>query len=142
MNETTKVLSVDDQEHVRTGVFVNALKRADQDNLFYVQGRDWDVATYRVCDRLPDRWISSAKTCKKNESRTVFYLSAEFLLGPYLTNNLLGLGITEQAAQAAEALGFWTRMSILNAARLGRFSSHRSIRDRCDGTWKVASVPL
>jgi starch phosphorylase len=102
------------QEHTRTGMSKEALKQAYIDNLFYIQGRFLEVATpndlymaaaFTVRDRLLERWIQSAKTFKNRNSRTVCYLSAEFLLGPHLANNLVNLGIADTARQAGEELG-------------------------------------
>jgi starch phosphorylase len=101
------------REHTRTGLSKEALKQAYVDNLFYLQGRFPEVATahdlymaaaYTVRDRLLDRWIKTARTYKQSQARTVCYLSAEFLLGPHLVNNLINLGIMEPAREAGEEL--------------------------------------
>ena len=111
MNDIAKPTASPHQ--TRTGLDKEDLKRAYLDNLFYIQGRFAEVATdndyyqaaaYTVRDRMLARWIKSAQTYKQTNARTVCYLSAEFLLGPHLTNNLVNLGITETARQAGNEL--------------------------------------
>ncbi|HTW38841.1 MAG TPA: glycogen/starch/alpha-glucan phosphorylase [Steroidobacteraceae bacterium] len=91
-----------------------ALKRSFVDNLFYVQGKIPALATqhdyymalaYTIRDRMLHRWISTAEAYTKHGSRTVVYLSAEFLTGPHLGNNLINLGIYEEVRQAVGELG-------------------------------------
>lgn len=101
-------------EDDRTGLSVETLKRAFLDNLFYIQGKfpalasikDYYMAlAYTVRDRLLQRWIHSASAYTQNGARTVCYLSAEFLMGPHLGNNLINLGIYEQVEKAIAGLG-------------------------------------
>jgi starch phosphorylase len=46
----------------------------------------------------------------------------------------------ERVSQAYADRNAWTRMSILNCARVGRFSSDRSIREYCRDIWKVTPI--
>ncbi|MDJ0807417.1 MAG: glycogen/starch/alpha-glucan family phosphorylase, partial [Gammaproteobacteria bacterium] len=110
-NHTRKKQQSD--SHSRTGLGVDVLKRAIIDHLFYEQGRYPDVATindwylavaHTVRDRLVRRWISTAQTYKREGSRTVCYLSAEYLLGPHLCNNITNLGIRDEMTQALQEL--------------------------------------
>lgn len=100
-------------ENDRTGLSKDALKRAFLDNLFYLQGKFPALATKQdyylalahvVRDRIVQRWISTAAAYTANGSRTVAYLSAEFLMGPHLGNNLINLGIYNEVKQAVQEL--------------------------------------
>jgi starch phosphorylase len=98
----------------RVALTKDALKRSFLDNLFYMQGKFPVLATaydyymalaYAVRDRMLQRWNSTASAYTQQGSRTVSYLSAEFLMGPYLGNNLINLGIHDTARQALAELG-------------------------------------
>jgi starch phosphorylase len=93
---------------------VEALAQSFLDNLFFVQGRSMERATvndlymalaHTVRDRLVERWIQTVKNYQAQDVRVVCYLSAEFLTGPHLANNLINLGIYDETEQAMRQLG-------------------------------------
>ena len=98
----------------RTAAGADALAHSFLDNLFFVQGRSRDRATvndlymalaHTVRDRLVERWIQTVLNYRAQDVRVVCYLSAEFLTGPHLANNLINLGIYDQAEEAMRKLG-------------------------------------
>src|SRR5947207_3440239 len=101
-------------EDVRSCLSPETIARSFPDNLAYPQARFPALATqndnymalaYSVRDRLLHRWINTARTYFELRSRTVCYLSAEFLMGPQLGNNLVNLGIYDQVRKAIQDSG-------------------------------------
>jgi starch phosphorylase len=98
--------------HLGTGV--EAIKRNFLANLYTRLAKFQAVATrndyyrslaFTVRDRLLERFINTAQTYYENASRTVSYLSAEFLIGPQLGSNLIYLDMLEDARKAMASLG-------------------------------------
>ncbi|MGH7493225.1 MAG: glycogen/starch/alpha-glucan phosphorylase [bacterium] len=101
-------------EEVRTGMSAGALKRAILDHLHFAQARtpqlaarnDWYMAlAYTIRDRMLDNWIKTVSQYGGKGLRAVGYLSAEFLLGPHLANNIVNLCIQNEVEQAVAELG-------------------------------------
>jgi glycogen phosphorylase len=99
---------------IRTGTSTADLKQAILDSLYYIQGRvpelatpiDWYMAlSHSARNRMMNDWIHSIHRMRDKNLKVVGYLSAEFLLGPHLGNNLLNLGITAAVEQAVSELG-------------------------------------
>jgi glycogen phosphorylase len=113
-NESQKS-AVDEQPgQSHSALSVQAIKADLLDHVFYSQGRlpetatgnDWYMALAQtVRDRLLARWIKTVRTLMRSDVRVVAYLSAEFLIGPQLGNNLINLGIYDQVRQATEEVG-------------------------------------
>jgi len=111
LTTTSPLIQVEDD---RTGLSVETLKRALADNLFYIQGKFPAIATkydcymalaYTLRDRLLQRWLNTFQTYLQKENKVVCYLSAEFLLGPHLGNNLINLDLWEPVRQATQESG-------------------------------------
>src|ERR1700722_8076222 len=58
-----------------------------------------------VRDRLMDQWLETIESYKRNDVRVLGYLSAEYLLGPHLQNDLLNLDLAQPTEQALDSLG-------------------------------------
>jgi len=91
-----------------------AIKHDLLDHIYYSQARlpeiatrnDWYMAlALTVRDRLLDRWVATARTVMRSDVRVVSYLSAEFLIGPQLGNNLINLGMYDQTRKATQEVG-------------------------------------
>ncbi|HKY02995.1 MAG TPA: glycogen/starch/alpha-glucan phosphorylase [Burkholderiales bacterium] len=102
-------------ESIRTGLSVASLQSAVVDNLAFLQARfpsvatphDWYIAlAHTVRDRMLERWVNSAECyVAERNVKVACYLSAEFLIGPQLGNNIVNLGIEDEVREAMRALG-------------------------------------
>jgi starch phosphorylase len=100
---------------VRTGLDVEDIKQSFLDTLFCQLGRSPKIATINdaytalaltIRDRVLRHGVHTLEAYHEQNARAVSYLSAEFLPGPHLANNLLSLGVTDQTRQAMSELGF------------------------------------
>jgi starch phosphorylase len=106
---------VNGPEAVRTGVSADEIKQAFLDNLHCGMGRLEGVATKHdlyfalaltIRDRVFQRTVESIEAYGGADAQRVAYLSAEYLPGPHLANNLLNLGITDATREALQSLGY------------------------------------
>jgi starch phosphorylase len=92
---------------------VDSLKRSLAKYLVFLVGkdaitatnRDWFFATaYAMRDRLTARWMETMRSYYRADTKRVYYLSMEFLIGRSLMNGLLNLGIEPDCRSALEQL--------------------------------------
>jgi len=68
--------------------------------------RDWfESAAYAVRDRLLERWMDSMQSYYEHDSKRIYYLSLEFLVGRTFSNAILNLDIMEEFKQVLYELG-------------------------------------
>jgi starch phosphorylase len=98
----------------RSGLTAGDVFDGMTEHLFYTLGKLAPTASrhdlymalsYAVRDRLMTRYLAGIEAIAATPTRVVAYLSAEFLIGPQLGNNLLMLGIQQEAAAALRRFG-------------------------------------
>ena len=99
----------------RSGQTVELFKRALVDNLYYARGQgaytagSYDIymaLAYTVRDYLMDRWRKTIDRYVEERPKFVYYLSAEYLPGRQITQNLLYTGTLDIARQALDEMGY------------------------------------
>lgn len=89
-------------------------KRSVEENLKALYRKTVDEATdqqkyqavsYAVKDLIMDRWIATHKQYEKQDAKTVYYMSMEFLVGRALGNNIINLKAEKVIKEALEELG-------------------------------------
>ncbi len=77
-------------------------------NDFYPPRKDtfYNGIAYYVRERLIDRWLTAQRSYYHTKAKRVYYLSMEFLPGPFLQNYIINLQMEEECRKALEDSGF------------------------------------
>ena len=86
------------KDNVKT-LFRKKVSEATKQQLF-------QAVSYAVKDVIIDQWMATQATFEKEDPKTVYYLSMEFLMGRALGNNLINLCAYEEVKEALDELGF------------------------------------
>ncbi len=66
----------------------------------------YQAVAYAVKDVIIDEWIATHKEYEKQDVKTLYYLSMEFLMGRALGNNIINIMSQKEVKEVLEELGF------------------------------------
>ncbi|MBR3683311.1 MAG: glycogen/starch/alpha-glucan phosphorylase [Lachnospiraceae bacterium] len=65
----------------------------------------FQAVSFAIKDQIIDHWLETQKAYEKEDPKTVYYLSMEFLMGRALGNNIINLKAYKPVKEALEELG-------------------------------------
>ncbi len=124
ISETAKKIDKPDRNKskkiIESSLVTKTFAQSFLENLYFLQGTILPNATkndiymamaYTVRGKLMEKWIGELKKLtelkkKPEDVKIICYLSAEFLPGPHLGNNLINLGLYDEAQKAMSEFGY------------------------------------
>ena len=91
------VFKIDVRNNVKT-LFRKEVEEATPQQLF-------QAVSYAVKEAIIDDWLATQKQYEKDDPKTVYYMSMEFLLGRALGNNLINMTAYKEVKEALEEMG-------------------------------------
>ena len=91
------VFKRDVRNNVKT-LFRKEVEEATPQQLF-------QAVSYAVKEAIIDDWLATQKQYEKDDPKTVYYMSMEFLLGRALGNNLINMTANKEVKEALEEMG-------------------------------------
>ena len=91
------VFKRDVRNNVKT-LFRKEVEEATPQQLF-------QAVSYAVKEAIIDDWLATQKQYEKDDPKTVYYMSMEFLLGRALGNNLINMTAYKEVKEALEEMG-------------------------------------
>ena len=91
------VFKRDVRNNVKT-LFRKEVEEATSQQLF-------QAVSYAVKEAIIDDWLATQKQYEKDDPKTVYYMSMEFLLGRALGNNLINMTAYKEVKEALEEMG-------------------------------------
>lgn len=79
-------------------LYRKTLEEASEQQIF-------QAVSYAIKDTIIDNWLETQKAYEKEDPKTVYYLSMEFLMGRALGNNMINLQAYDQVKKALDELG-------------------------------------